>query len=433
MKTNTISPDLQDLDFEQQLAWLSTQLKAMNRQLIVIGDFGEDLDDEVTTLLIDGERRRRELLFLNTMGSRRQNLFELRAVVANLAPPAERARLAKGTLKALNQPTVPVGVGTDCGNAVGEKGKKLTGISYMATADEVEPGEPLLVRALTEAEDGSITLVLISGLTDIASVLRNHSDLVKQKVHSVAIMGGINVVKGTDDVLLDEQGFMTPDDAANNKFDMESAKYTYRRFQELGIPLVILTRFASGACQVPRSFYDDLAATGHPVGIKLRNSQKLSIQALWYRANLPADDEKREKLPARCDKTWFCNTFCAGKGLDRTGDDEIWDLIVGFNLYDPMTLVAAIPDLRRKFFEPVTVTVQGVEHLVIGVSKDKHGVKEVQALREYMVQRCIESLTQSYKEKFAAYIDQSDSIERDAPPTPPPNAVAGAGGGQPVG
>ncbi len=427
MKKHTISSDLQDLDFDQQLEWLSTQLKALNRQLIVIGDFGEDLDDEVTTLLIDGERRRRELLFLNTMGSRRQNLFELRAVVANLAPPAMRARLAKGTLKALNQPKVPVGIGTDCGNAVGEKEKKLTGISYMATPEEVEPGEPLLMRALTEAEDGSITLVLISGLTDIANVLRNHSELVKQKVHSVAIMGGINVVKGTNDVLLDDAGFMTPDDAANNKFDMKSATYTYRRFQELGIPLVILTRFAAGACQVPRSFYDDLAATGHPVGIKLRSSQKVSIQALWHRANLPADDERREMLPASRDKTWFCNTFCAGQGLDRTGDDEIWDLIVGFNLYDPMTLVAAIPDLRRKFFEPTTVTVNGVEHLIIGVSKDKHGVKEVQALREYMVQRCIESLTASLKEQFSAYVDQSDSTEPDAPPTPPPNAVAGAG------
>lgn len=424
---NTIAPVLQDLDFAQQLTWLAEQLKAMHRQLIVIGDFGEDLDDEVTTLLIDGERRRRELLFLNTMGSRRQNLFELRAVVANLAPPALRARLAKGTLKALNQPKVPVGVGTDCGNAVGEKEKKLTGISYMATADEVEPGEPLIVRALTEAEDGSITLVLISGLTDIANVLRNHSDLVKQKVHSVAIMGGINVVKGTNDVLLDESGFMTPDDAANNKFDMESAKYTYRRFQELGIPLTILTRFASGACQVPRSFYDDLAATGHPVGIKLRNSQKVSIQALWYRANLPADDERREKLPARCDKTWFCNTFCAGKGLERTGDDEIWDLIVGFNLYDPMTLVAAIPDLRKKFFDPVVVTVNGVEHLIIGVTKDKHGVKAVSELREYMVQRCIESLTASIKEQVTIAPDQLASLDADAPPTPPPDAAAGTG------
>eukprot|EP00965_Chrysotila_dentata_P155872 5150488-Pleurochrysis_carterae.AAC.1 len=32
-------------------------------------------------------------------------------------------------------------------------------------------------------------------------------------------------------------------------------------------------------------------------------------------------------LPMRCDKNWFCDTFCLGRGRDRDGTQAIWDLI----------------------------------------------------------------------------------------------------------
>ncbi len=269
---------------------------------------------------------------------------------------------------------------------------------------------------------------MISGLTDIAALLRDHVDLVKLKVKSVAIMGGVTLIKGTDDVFINDEGFFEPDDAANNKFDMESAKFVYRRFQELAIPLTILTRFAAGACQVPRSFYDDLAATGHPVGIKLLKSQQASIESLWRRANMAAEDPHREKLPARCDQTWFCNTFLAGKGLDRTGNDTIWDLVVSFNLYDPMTLVAAVPELRKQFFDPTVVKVGETEHLIIGVSKAKHAIKDAikdaKALAEYMTARCLESLQISFVEVHGAVKDQTYPSTIAEIPTPPPRTEA---------
>lgn len=416
----------EEMGMEELCGWFRLQLKRLRQQLIVIGDFGEDLDDEDTLLLQDGERRSRELAFLNTHGSRRQDLFDLKAVIANLAPPTERARLAKGTLQMLGQPNVPVGVGTDCGNTVGEKLKKLQGIPYMAGADEVEDGVTLLARALEEADDQSITLILISGLTDIAAQLRTNSDLVKRKVRTVAIMGGVTIVKETGAVFVNADGYMEAEaDAANNKFDLEAAKYVYQRFQELGIPLVILTRHAAGACQVPRQFYDDLAATGHPVGVKLRQSQQGSIEALWKRANLPADHHDREKLPNRCDKAWFCTTFCGGNGMDRDGSDSIWDLIKGFNLYDPMTLIASVPELREKFFEPVVVKVGDVEHLIIGPVKAQPCVKDPQGLADYMVQRCLSSLQISLEEVVIGCTPTKtlECGQAEGPPTPPPNAV----------
>ena len=387
-------------------------------RFVIVGDFGKDLDDEDTVVFQDGERRARNMAFVNTEGGRRQDLFELAAVVANLAPPVQRARLAKGTLRQLGQPGVPVGIGTDCGNSPNGHDHEFVNIPYMADEADLEDGAALLVRTLEAADDKSITMVLISGLTDVAGLLRTHADLVRAKVSTVAIMGGVKI--SGDAVFVNDEGYMEPDTAANNAFDMESAKYVYRKLQEIGVPLVILTREAAYACKVPRKFYDDLADTGHPVGIKLRDSQKGSIESLWRRANLPAEHPDRGTLPARCDKEWFCNTFCKGQGKDRTGDDSIWDLVQSFNLYDPMTLIAAVPELRDRFYDPVVVKVCETEHLIIGVSKTLHGVKDAAALADYMVQRCIDSLSQSVKEpQNARYIAPVASTESQ-PPVPPP-------------
>lgn len=407
-------------------------LRSLCRRLLIVGDFGKDLDDEDTVLFLTGEQRHRrqtQLEFFSTPGSRKQDLFELKAVIANLAPPIKRAQLAKGTLKLLGQPNVPVGIGTDCKNSPNGHDHEFAKVTYMADVSELEDGRELLVRTLQTAEDNSLTLVLISGMTDIAAILREHGDLVKAKIESVAIMGGVEVEKDTNKVVIDKDGFMVPDSAANNKFDMDSAIYTYRRIQELGIPMVILTRAAAYACKVPRSFYDELAATGHPVGIKLRDSQQGSIEALWQKVCLPVGHEGRAKMPERLNRDWFCDTFCGGKGKDRTGEDSIWDLIQSFNLYDPMTLIAAVPELRERFYDPTVVKVGETEHLIIGVSDAISGVKDADALAEYMLKRCLLSLTMSLDELPKEFRNDKVDNEGEQPPCPPPKAE-GEGSGE---
>lgn len=402
-------------------------LRSLSRRLLIVGDFGKDLDDEDTVLFLTGEQRHRrqtQLEFFSTPGSRKQDLFELKAVIANLAPPIKRAQLAKGTLKLLGQPNVPVGIGTDCKNSPNGHDHEFAKVTYMADVEELEDGRELLVRTLQGAEDNSITLVLISGMTDIAVILREHADLFKAKVESVAIMGGVEVEKETNKVVIDKDGYMIPDSAANNKFDMDSAIYTYRRIQELGIKMVILTRAAAYACKVPRSFYDELASTGHPVGIKLRDSQQGSIEALWQKVCLPVGHEGRAKMPERLNRDWFCDTFCAGKGKDRTGEDSIWDLIQSFNLYDPMTLIAAVPELRERFYDPTVVKVGETEHLVIGVCDAVPGVKDAEALAEYMLKRCLLSLTCSLEELPREFRNEVATAESVEPPCPPPKGAA---------
>ncbi|MBY0552239.1 MAG: hypothetical protein K2W95_33475 [Candidatus Obscuribacterales bacterium] len=383
--------------------------------LIIVGDFGKDMDDENTLILSDGVHRHQ---FCTTEGSRKQELFEMFAVVANLAPAMQRAKLAKGTLKLLNRPSVPVGVGTDCGLRKEGHDHEFANVPYMACEDEVVDGSELLVKSLERCADGSAIILLISGLTDTANLLREHADLVKQKAAVIAIMGGVE--QKDNQVTLDADGYMVPDSAANNKFDMDAAKYVYRRFQELGIPMVILTREAAYAAPVPRDLYDRMAATGHPVGVKLRDTQKTAIQDVWFRANLAADDERRNKLPERCNKQWFCNTFCGGKGMERNGNDEIWDLILCFQLYDPMTLVAAIPGLAERFFEPVAITVNGVVHKIIGVSKTVNGVKDADGLVDFMTTCFISSLEANTKSKFQRTGDDTPKELSHQPAQRPP-------------
>jgi len=347
------------------------------KNIIVVTDPGKDLDDE-NTLVLASE--------LSRLG-----VVNLLAVVAVLAPAKKRALLAKGTLKKVGMGEVPVGIGSDCITKVSANDHEFAGIDYLAAEDEVVNGRELLVNTLTAAEDGSITLLVIAGQTDVAWLFENHAPLAKAKLESVVIMGGVK--QENDEVLLNAAGFMEPDTGANNAFDAVAAATAHRIAQELGIKLVILTREAAYACAVPRSHYDDLAATGHAVGVKLRNTQRGLIEALWKRTNLPADDAGREGLPGRCDKTWFINTFAGGKGADRNGQDSIWDLIQSFFLYDPMTLVAALDDKKAEFYEPTIVTVGGVNHEVIGVSKNKRGVKDGTACALYIEEKILAGLS----------------------------------------
>ena len=73
--------------------------------LVLVCDPGQDLDDEMMLIMAR---------HLDARG-----LVDLRGVVANLAPSFARARLARGTLDLLGLHRVPVGIGTDGGDAAG--------------------------------------------------------------------------------------------------------------------------------------------------------------------------------------------------------------------------------------------------------------------------------------------------------------------------
>merc|ERR1712232_688721 len=177
---------------------------------------------------------------------------------------------------------------------------------------------------------------------------------------------------------------LVPDSANNNTFDKPASDFFYRRCQELGVRLVVVSRYAAYAAKVPRSCYDDLASSGSWIGCRLRNAQRASIEQLWRRAASPPGSADRRGLPARCDRAWFLKTFCGGNdGALRGPSDSIWDLVVGFMQYDTLALLAAFPHLRSKHFKPITVNgLLGVPHLVIGPTEAEHGVLDSNVLSE---------------------------------------------------
>lgn len=345
--------------------------------IIDITDPGKDLDDEQKFVLLSGLQR--------------AGIVDIAAVIANLEPPLERARLAKGTFTALGLGNIPVGVGTDCFKG-GHNSKHETDVPYLASAAEVHPdGHRLLVDTLGASDDASVVLMLNSGLTDAADLVKREPALVKNKVRNVTIMGGVQHDGSGNPLLVD--GFLVPDDAANNAFDQSAAEYLYRALQELGIPLTVMMRSACYHAQFPIRLYDRFAQTGHPVGISLQNRQKSSIQQLWQAALAPAGSPVRGKLPLSRNRAWFAQVFCSGTDPGISYDEEIWPYVGTYNQYDPMAIMAAIPELRDRFFTPIIVEVKGTPHHIIGLTPQLHGIADKADLIAFMSELEISALT----------------------------------------
>lgn len=328
------------------------------QKLLVVSDIGRDQDDETT------------LVALSQLAA--QDQVKLEGVVANLQPSDMRARLAKGVLKSLDMQDVPVAVGTASGQPDLKPHAHEFDASYMASESEVErDGQALLKRKLEESADGEMTLLLISGMTDGYQLIHNNPELAQKKLARVVMMGGVTVDK--DSIVRDDQGYLTPDKANNNTFDEAATKGLFRDLQDLNIPMTVVTKTAAYAAAVGKQFYEDLGNTGHEVGTRLRDVQKDSLDGLWHRANLPADDPERGGLPARCDRAWFLATFCSGQGQDVPAKESIWGKVTQLNLYDAVAmLVAAGTD--GQLFSPTSVEVKGTQHQVIGISKNVSGV-----------------------------------------------------------
>lgn len=347
------------------------------RDLFAIMDPGQGQDDEDRLVALNRFIR---LELLNVMG-----------VVANLAPNQNPAQRPQHHLDLLGQATIPAGIGTSLLQTEEDGLDYRFALSYLLETNQLEDGERLIYNTLSLARPKSIILLLLSGLTDAANVLRDHHYLFSKAVRRVVIMGGVEF-DGNKPVL-DMEGRLKPDlTAQNNLFDEKSARFLYKQLQDMQIPMSVITRHAATACKVPRAIYDQLAETGHPAGVRLRDAQKDAIQELWFRSNLPPGDARRFGLPDRCNRQWFLDTFTGGKGRRLKATTSIWRHVKTFNLYDPCTLVAAIPNLREQFFAPHVVETFGVEHLIIGVSEEHHNVVNPSQLSRFMQRMLIEQL-----------------------------------------
>jgi inosine-uridine nucleoside N-ribohydrolase len=348
-------------------------------QLILVSDPGQDLDDEMAFIML------RHLV--------EQDLVDVAGIVCTLNPAFDRARLAKGTLSTLGLHQIPIGLGTEGGDVDGvHKASTFENWAkpYMPPrhSSVFEPGRGLLMRLYEAAQPKSISLVIIASLKDPALFLRDKEELFVQKTREVIIMGGAES--------FDENApetILKPDSSHNQMFDKNASQYLFKKCQEMSVPLVVVSRWAAYAAMVPRSCYDELAALGSWVGCRLRNAQRASIENLWNRACATGD--AREGLPPRCDRAWFLKTFCGGNPASGRGKgDTIWDLIVGFMQYDSVATLAAVPRLRKRFFSPCNVKgINGISHMVIGCSEEKHNLSDPDGLGKFLRQGFVNGLS----------------------------------------
>lgn len=336
-----------------------------------------------------------------------QGFVDLRCAVTTLGNRdvrTIRAKFTRSVLDDLGLHRAQVGVGVDYGFDV----KDATGaVDVKATAGRekdhrvfvetpllrplavVEPdGLALLKRELDRVADHSAVLVVNAGMVDLAELLRSEPELVQRKVARVVIMGGV-------EPRLDPMGFAIADKRAyNNSTHQPSADYVYSRVQELGLSLVIVNKEATYSAAAPRSFYDGIAATGHPVGVYLKEQQKQSLKHLW-------EGIHQGHLPPALTPAWFFRTFTdvdldtpAGKAAltqatsQAENFEEIWKQVSKFNLYDPLALLAATPGAAELLFQSEVPAEAKSRVRIIG----KDSIKDPTLIKDLLSGLGIESL-----------------------------------------
>lgn len=264
---------------------------------LVITDPGPDPDDVKCILVLAVQHLHRNVT--------------LHGVVCNGGGHARsRAKLARCLLRHM-------GIGDFVRVGVGSQGKYAAPNAYEfdiqgyadTLDDQLEPGHAVIHDTLLQAPPKSLTVVLISSMRDFADEIMAHPSLVKAKVLTVAIQGGLEPVD--DDPLVPATTTSSrgqrrrtsstppwrPDESTNNLFDMEAATCVYRFCFEQGVPMTVTSRAAVPMLpmQLARSFAD---RTKCPLMCYLANAQFSGLEGLW--AKLCAG-----KLPARCDKRWY--------------------------------------------------------------------------------------------------------------------------------
>ena len=263
------------------------------------------------------------------------------------------------------------------------------GERFLANAPEVrKDGQAVLIEQLEASADKSVTLLAIAGMTDFQDVLHACPDLVKQKVREVVIMGDVKRKKDSrkfkettkngepnpafrkdfsqdpEGAVKDSKGFVKRDKRAyNNLTDATAAKLFYRDVQAAEIPLKFLSKEAAYRAAVSPGFYEDIGETGHVVGQYLRDVQKSALEELW-------NGIIKRELPEHLNLRWFVNTFTSKKPGDEElkqlerqppSFDEMWNggEITKLNLYDPLTLLAAVDASCAMLFNPTRISEPG--------------------------------------------------------------------------
>ena len=246
----------------------------------------------------------------------------------------------------------------------------------MSEAD-LSDGAWLLLKLLRDAGPRSLTFLMISAMTEMGQLMSTHPELVKEKVRHLCAMGGLQ--KNAD-------GEWEPDTAVNNMWDIDNAKLMYAFCFKHAIPMSVISRNA--VPNLPMQLAKDYAGKepNNAILQYLVNAQQLGLIGLWQ--SLCSG-----KLPARCTKRWFFQTFCGVKEEEKLGSLEettnaSTDIAIHLNgsvkPYDVCALMLAIPDARRTFnLQPNRESAGDATHALYLHADNMLDLKEVESLLKF--------------------------------------------------
>jgi len=325
--------------------------EAKCRDVVVVGDFGEDPDDE-------------KALCIATVMERIGLVGQL-SVVANTGDAVLRARLAKGLLNQVRAEEVPVAAGSSS-----HMFTETPESDYIASDLEVDPrgGHELIFAALHSAntQNRKVCFALNSALTDFAAVLQDArwAEL-RHIVSCVVHMGG---------VILNANGFIELDASAfNNHCDLEAATFTYDALRrENHISFWVVSRHAAGACKLARN---DFACCMCPVSREFLKRTEALSQSVWDRCHHSKFRRMAvgDKLPMRCDPDWYRATFTSMTAVDNQCD-EIWPHVQNCSVCDSLATLVAVMSHAECFDQLVDPYVCG-NMRVLGLSETVHGIR----------------------------------------------------------
>jgi hypothetical protein len=269
-------------------------------------------------------------------------------------------------MDALGMADIPVGIGSSGGVSEDIEVEVYDADYSRASPSIYESGMELVYKALESVPPKSVQLLCLASLTDVATLIREQEELFTSKVKEVIFMGGVVSL---------ESEMLTPDSAYNNNCDISSARFVYKRCQELRIPTATLSRWAAYGCPIPPKLLDELSKTEHMVSVNVRGVSKLGIDQLWNKVTLHPSDPRREMLPARCDVNWFCRVFMSKKEVNREWPSSVWSLVTKLNMYDPLAVLLCVPAYRTSHFTWQTKVVNGTSHIVVGTSELDTGIQ----------------------------------------------------------
>lgn len=303
------------------------------KNVLLITDPNEDTDDLVSLIFASA------LIKINKI-----NLLGIVATVGDKNIRQKRAMYAKGIMNILKT-DVPVCVG--CDYAIDLNTRKLQDDIFLDSkyldkillkgADIVSNAQQFMTKALEQAQDNSVTIVDIAGMTDLSVLIKENSALFNKKVKDIYLMSNFDQTKS-------KTGYLPDFNAHNNQIDTQAASFVYEYLQKSNIQTFVVNSKNTKKVPVSMKYYEDIKVIDSMISKHAYEIQKEGLKRHY-------DNILVGKAQEKYTIEWFYKTYTTYKEFAPKPFDEVWKHVNRLYLYDPLTLLACIDEYRENYFE----------------------------------------------------------------------------------